>query len=510
MLSHLLMLSRSRTREEPGSELELHGTLSPDLISNIRQFGYTPSLPHLHSISQHLDLSIGGAFKLFGYNLEKMRHLDFLLNGARTRLIDTYPFYRDRPVDVPEILGDASALKQNSFLSDVVRSWRHGIPARLIRGPNWRRQRLIYAQIGTNDRMALPIIPPGSVVAICEITDSEHQRPAPDRFYFFQHRSGYSCCRCLVEKHRLLLITGGEKVNIPQEFVYPGDVRIVGRVISFAVRLPIPKPRPVFAHARKSDTPLLLPWEHRSLSSLLSAERQRFGITEAHLTDLRPAIAEQLGVALSSRTLRRHEHNGDRFPRTAVLLAMTAMLSLRTSDVLRLLLPWSSEKQRFSLTTLMRVTKADDLPRSFDPPPAPEPAAQWQELLDEWREWPSLISMTLPDLGAHRENFLRLHQSGRFRGLSPLLRSGSVVVVDDRDVSPPRNGSIEHEGWNRGIYVLRHQGEALCGYLESTETHVALQPHPLAGVPRLLLPRIRSQIIGRVIAVASPVKSFRW
>src|SRR5258708_6391929 len=116
MLAHLLMLSRSQRREEPGSELEVHGTLSPDLISNIRQFGYTPSLRQLHSISQHLDLTIGGAFKLFGYNLERMRHLDFLLNGARTRLIDTYPFYRDRPVDVPEILGNAGAFRQNSFL----------------------------------------------------------------------------------------------------------------------------------------------------------------------------------------------------------------------------------------------------------------------------------------------------------------------------------------------------------------------------------------------------------
>jgi hypothetical protein len=504
MLSHLLMLSRSRRRKEQGSELELHGTLSPDLISNIRQFGYTPSLRQLHSISQHLDLTIGGAFKLFGYNLERMRHLDFLLNGARTRLIDTYPFYRDRPVDVPEILGNAGAFRQNSFLSDLVRSWRHGIPARLIRGPNWRRQRLIYAQIGTNDGMASLTIPRGSVVAIGEITDGERQRPDPNRFYFLQHRSGYSCCRCLVEKHRLLLIAGGERIRIPQDFVYPGEVRIVGRVTSFAVRLPIPKPEPIIAHAGRSDTPLVLPWEHRSFASLLSDERQRFGITEAHLTNLRPALAEQLGVALSSRTLRRHEHDGEGLPRTGVLLAMTAVLSLRVSDVLRLLLPRSSEQQRFSLTTLMGIKVADELPRTLDPPSAPEPAAQWKELLDEWREWPSLISMTLPDLAAQRENFLRLHQSGRFRGLSPLLQSGSVVVVDDRDVSPPRNGAVEQDGWNRPIYVLRHQGEALCGYLESTETHFALQPHPLAGVPRLLLPRIRAQIIGRVIAVASP------
>ncbi len=232
MLSHLLMLSRSRRREQPGSELEVHGALSPDLISNIRQFGYTPSLRQLHSISHPLDLTIGGSFQLFGFNLERMRHLDFRLNGARTRLIETYPFYRDRPVDVPKILGDASAFQQNSFLSDLVHSWRHGIPIRSIRGPNWRRQRLLYAQIGTGDGIALPLIPPGSVIAIGAVTDNERQWPDPNLYYFLQHRSGYSCSRCLVEKHRLHLITGGANVGTPQDFAYPGEALIVGKAVS--------------------------------------------------------------------------------------------------------------------------------------------------------------------------------------------------------------------------------------------------------------------------------------
>jgi hypothetical protein len=83
----------------------------------------------------------------------------------------------------------------------------------------------------------------------------------------------------------------------------------------------------------------------------------------------------------------------------------------------------------------MGVDKTDELPHSFDPPPAPEPAAQWQELLNEWKEWPSLISMTLHDLAAKRDNLLRLHPGGQFRGLSPLIGSGLLVMVGNRDVS---------------------------------------------------------------------------
>ena len=44
ILSHLLMLSRARLRKRPGAKSEVGRTLSPDLITNIRQFGYTPLL----------------------------------------------------------------------------------------------------------------------------------------------------------------------------------------------------------------------------------------------------------------------------------------------------------------------------------------------------------------------------------------------------------------------------------------------------------------------------------
>ena len=506
MLSHLLMLSRSRRRETHDRENRVDGAFSSDLITNIRKFGYTPSPRQLHAMSQYLGLTMGGAFKLFGYSLEGMRGLDFVLNGERTRLVEAYPFYLDRPVDVPELLGDSGALNRNSFLYDLVRSWRRDVPIRAIRGPHWRRRKLLYAQIGTRDEMALPSIPPGSIIAVREIDETERSNPDPDRHYFLQHHAGYVCCRCVTGNGRLLLITRGQKIGIRQEFKYPGEARIIGQVVSFASLLPTPTLGPIVPRSTwPEDTPLLFPWEHTSLSSLLTAERQRFGITEAHLHRLAPFLEEQLGVALSSRTLRRHEHNGNKSPRTAILLAIAAVLSLRLSDIFRVLKLWGPTVQQLSLTTLLGVEKTIELPHSFDAPPRPEPFALWNRLLETWGEWPRLISMAFPGLGNRQEQILRLSQTRRFGGLRPLIRDGSIVSIDGHDVNPPKNGILEHEGWNRPIYALRHRGETLCGYLESDETHLALQPHPLAGVPRFLFPRTGVQILGRVTAVASPL-----
>ena len=122
----------------------------------------------------------------------------------------------------------------------------------------------------------------------------------------------------------------------------------------------------------------------------------------------------------------------------------------------------------------------------------------------EWGEWPSLLSMTFPYLASQQVNLLRLNPIARFRGPSSLLGDGSVVMFNDRDTFPPSNGATGLEGWNRPIYVLRHGGDALCGYLELNATHVALQSHPASGIPRLVFPRGQVQILGRVIAVASP------
>jgi hypothetical protein len=59
--------------------------LSPDLLTNLRQYGSTPTPRQLQALKLHLSLTIGGVFKLFGYRLDQMRGVEARLNGGRTR-----------------------------------------------------------------------------------------------------------------------------------------------------------------------------------------------------------------------------------------------------------------------------------------------------------------------------------------------------------------------------------------------------------------------------------------
>ncbi len=506
VLSRLFTLfreSRYEDRHRPGPDTV---NLSPNLLMNLRQFGSVPSVRQLHALSLHLSWSIGGVYRLFGYRLDSMRSVEELLNGARTRFIESYPFHRDRPVDLPAAFGEHGAFQRTAFLSELVMSWRKGTPIRAIRGPHWQRDGILYAQIGTRDALAAPKVPPGSYIAVRPISEHERRNPNPERFYFLQHGSGYLCCACVAHRGRLSVITHGDSYPGPHEFFYPGQIRIVGRVIFFASRLPASAAAVDLPHRGHRPAALMLPWEHRSLPALISTERLRFGITEAQLEEASEILEAQLGAGISARTLRRYEREVGSVPRTPVLLALTLIHSLRFTDVLRLLNLWADESAYYSFAMLMKAKAWADLPLVFQPAETPSPLAQWQSWLDEWGEWPTLLSMAIPDLEQWGRRILRIDQSAWFRGLDPLIEPHSIVVLDEHDTALPTRVDRNKQNWERPIYALRHEGRVICGYLEADGTYFVVVPHPSASTtPRLAFRRNQAQILGRVVGAATPL-----
>jgi len=189
-----------------------------------------------------------------------------------------------------------------------------------------------------------------------------------------------------------------------------------------------------------------------------------------------------------------------------VLIGLTLMNSLRFTDVLRIAGLWTDESQHYSLDAMMSATTFDDLPRGFPPAAVPNPIARWQSWLDEWGEWPTLLSMAMPDLGQWRNRILRINQSAWFKGLDPLIAPHSVVVVDKLKVAPPSHAENHRHNWDRPIFALRHEGKTFCGYLEAHGTNLVLLPHPSAsGTSRMVFRRRQVEILGQIVAVASPL-----
>jgi hypothetical protein len=147
-----------------------------------------------------------------------------------------------------------------------------------------------------------------------------------------------------------------------------------------------------------------------------------------------------------------------------------------------------------------------EFPLNFQLAKSPEPVALWQPFLDEWGEWPTLLSMAIPDLERWGHRILRINQSAWFKGLDPFIAPHSMVVLDEQDALPPAHTERHQQNWERPLYAVRHEERTLCGYLEADGMHFILVPHPLAAaVARASFRRTRTQILGRVAGIASPV-----
>jgi hypothetical protein len=506
VLSQLFSLLREAPSEFKSRFRGNDDGTSTSLIKNLKRFGAIPSPRQLHALSLRLPLTLGGAFRVFGYRLDQMRRIDSLINGENTRFVESYPFYRDRKVDLPGVLGTPEVFRRSSLISEVVTNWQRGVPIRAIRGPSWQRQGVVYAQIGTNHTLAMPKVPPGAFVAIEPISRAERQSPDPTKIYFLQHGSGYLCCNCMADRGRLILITSDHSYKGPLDFLYPQRIRIVGRVRSFGVGLPL---HPQSGNLEIDDrrfAPLYFPWEHDRFFHLVSAERNRQGKTDFQIARDNEILGVTIGAIISGRTLRRYEHATDAIPHTSILIALALTNSLRFSDALRTLGLWSEDTHRYSLTTLMEAESYFDLPAIPVEAESPSPKEQWEPIFNRWGEWPTLLSMAIPDLGRWGHRMLCINQSEWFKGLDSFVPPHSVVVLEEQKSLSFDNDTRYRRDWDRPLFAFRSDGRIFCGYLETDGSNISLVPHPSSGSPRRVTFRKHQiQVLWRVIGVAVPL-----
>lgn len=496
--------AKSRTRRAEKDRIRL--SFLRGVIDNLQHRQSTLSPQTLAGLARHAGLTIGGAFQLVGYPLDRLREIEYLLNGHRTRIIESYPFYLDREVDLPASFADEEALQRSSLLADIVPEWQRKRNIRSVLGKEWRQREMFYVQLGHEDGPSLSGIPTGAIVSVGPTVPEEIWRPNPSSIYCLQFKDGYRCSRCDVVKGQLVLLPYDNNYRGRCEFYYPAEVRIVGRAQGFAVSLPEAETRPRPSHRKERGAPLILPWEQNNLAALWHAQYLRFDLDEETFMRANDICASRLGITMGRRTLRRYRYEGGIIPHTGQLVAMSLFHGSRFSDVFRLLGLQQEEAGRYSLATWERARSLEDLPRLQHSATAPKPSSQWDSILKLWGEWPALLSMALPNLGELRHRLLRVEQSQIFDGLSPLLRSGTFALLEEMESLPPVGNDWGESDWKRAIYAIRYKTHILCGYLHNDGDHVTLLPHIKSRARRLTFLRHQVQMVGKWTGVAAPLR----
>ena len=450
-----------------------------NLLSNIIRTKEHPTLSMVLEVARAFSLTLDGAHRLFGYELARYRELDLQVNGRSTHILEDYPFDRDAAIELPLRLGDSQSASAATSLDQLVLDWQGHLPIRSLESPDWSGRGTFYVRVGAEGGLGSDL-PPGSLALVEPIDPKEAQRPNPRKLYLLQFGNGYRCCRCVVSRDRLLVLTGGRRYAGPQSFAYPEQVRIAGRIRMFAAALPI------IAVERIESAPypathgtLVLPWEHGSLGSLLAGEYRRFRWLRKDDGSVREILALALQSRISARTERRYRAKTQSLPHVSALLQLSLLSSVRYTDALRAVGSLPSDRLRYSLSTLLQASTLENLPDLSVKAAPPEPVGRWNDLKRDFPEWPGLLSTKYPctsELGPH---VVRLGESKSISGLEPAMAFGSLLLLKS---AAAQALSQQHDtgarGWYKPIYALRRGADLLIGHLARDGQSFAIQANP--------------------------------
>jgi len=475
-----------------------------DLLSNLPRTNDHPTLKTVLDVADSCYLTLDGAHRLFGYSLDRIQEYDLKLNGGRTHIIESYPFERDLRIDLPMRLAHRDAFAGDALMRDLVPEWQEDLPIKALEGQDWSQPGAFYVHVGTEDSLGSSI-PPGATALVEPIDREEALRPNPRKIYLLQFGNGYRCSHCVATRGKLQLFSSGRTYLGREEFLYPGSVRIAGRIRMFAMNLPLPE----FASLHvlppsQQYADLILPWEHRSRDRLLATKHRRFRRSKEQEQVVRDVLKAELRAKLSERSERRYRSPTSSEPHVNALLHLTVAHAARYTDALRAGGSLRSDRGRFSLEALLKARHLDDLlvqPHGAFPP---MPASVWEELRREFVEWPPLLSMKFPQLQQWDERIVRLAESCSISGLDPSIQPGSWLLLEKTSAIPDTRSEAAKTGWSRPLYTLRKEMKYFCGYLGREGNQYALFSDT-GGSTKIAFSTNEMSSLSQVAGIAVPV-----
>ena len=225
------------SRKIAASEANEEFAVSHARLIQIENDESTPSIYKLVTLSAVYGRPFTELVSLY-VDLEAASQYQFTMRLENTHLASFDTYSEERAVSFPVRFDPGFKVEKTSLLSRMVEIWGE-VPAGLLRHLNIRKQR--YGFIGLKDYTMYPLLRPGSFVQI----DEQQKAPVPSAYrsefdrpiWFLELRTGYVCSWCEMRRDRIVSIPHPLSPCRTQEFAYPNEVEIVGRVTAVAARL---------------------------------------------------------------------------------------------------------------------------------------------------------------------------------------------------------------------------------------------------------------------------------
>lgn len=213
-------------------------------LSEIENKAVVPSVFRIYSLSTIYRLDFRELLSWYGVELGEQS------NDAKLHELEqTHPIHFSPngfgEVTAPLSLDPGVDLTQTTFLSRVITNWG-ALPLHMLKAIDTSRKR--YAVIGTEDWSMHPILRPGSLLLINDSSriansgwNDEWDRP----IYFLEHRDGYLCGWCHLDRDRLVILSHPSSFDAPKIYLYPNEIEVLGQIVGVAMSIDFSRRRRV-------------------------------------------------------------------------------------------------------------------------------------------------------------------------------------------------------------------------------------------------------------------------
>ena len=211
-------------------------------LTQVENSDSVPSIFKLYSLSAIYRIKFTDLLLLYGVDLQRLSQHQLAAPLPNTHRTTLEVYDADRTMSFPVRFDRSFDLDNTNLISRMVEVWGE-VPIALIQHLDIRHSH--YGYIGLEDFTLYPLLRPGSFVQIDQrsrilpatLSRAEIERP----IYFIELRDGYLCSWCEMRGRRLIAVPHPLSGCATQEFAYPDDAEIIGRVTAVAVRL-VPAP----------------------------------------------------------------------------------------------------------------------------------------------------------------------------------------------------------------------------------------------------------------------------
>jgi transcriptional regulator with XRE-family HTH domain len=494
-LYKLSALSRRRYPSEPARQLR------PNFYSQLR-FGLSPTLQQVLSLSELTEHPVRHWLSVFGFSLDAIPRLQSILSRPRTGIIDarladsemTLPLLRYRGTRQP---------RQTMPLSQLLE--HNGAKEDVCVAPFERP--FLYAKLGTGDALALPDLPPGSIVRadsrVHPILLPNRADELSQRFFLVEHNRGISCTRIRFGRTKRIAFALPNS-SLETSFRLGTEARILGVVdLEFRFRWRAPEFRPAKPSTLRNYAPTDSDGPHstrlQSLpprpGALLREARLRAGLSFRCASKRSRDIARMLGdprYFASPGTLSDYEASA-RLPRhihklfTVSILYCVGFHRLLETFGLRL----DDHKPQIS-------SEMSDSTSNF-----------FADLQNQFGELPVFLATALPALtGLSRISLRDAFQAGWEHRVALRTATGSLFFLVNRRNKTPK-ALPANLSWNQPLYLLQNRdGSYEPAHCLRRRGRLMTFTYTLDAKSSLSLRRyVDAEVIGEIVAIVRSLVS---